>query len=676
MATVVSVSAQKEPADANTLPVSITTMNEEEMGAAGVRFVSEAGEYAPNTFFSELSARKVSNPRFRGVGSSPVNPGITTFIDGVPQLNTNSANLELLDVAQVEFVRGPQSALFGRNTVGGLINLTSVKPQAGKLTGSVVVPVGDFGAVGAQGRASGSLKANLVGSFAFGYDGRDGFTTNDATGHVLDDRAATFGKGQVLWTPQQNWEARLIITGERDRDGDYALGDLAMIRANPFHVSRDFEGHTDRGITSVIGQVRHEGARITFTSITGYVHWFTEDLTDLDYTASPLATRDNTERDGQFTQEIRFASAANAPVKLAHGMWISWQLGTFLATQHYQQDAVATFAPMAFSPDVSFTVNQHAPQSKINELAAAIYGETTIGLKSWLDATFSLRTESERKAATLDTFYTPEVTPASDITTRAIFANVTPALAVTFHPKVDRIIYASFSQGFKAGGFNAASPAANVSFAEEHAWQGEWGAKTTLAKGRLSYDTAVFYIDWDNLQVNLPNVAVPGQFYIANVGGATSKGVEFELDAKPREAARFFMSFGYADARFKPGTSSRGVSVSNKRIPNAPDATASLGLEVTHGIMSNSSLYWRAEVIFYGKMQYDDSNTQAQNAYSLVNVRAGVRHQKIFVEVWMRNALDTRYIPVAFEYPTFAPSGFIGEVGRPRTFGVRGGITF
>ena len=68
----------------------------------------------------DFTARKLSNPRFRGIGSSPANPAITTYIDGVPQLNANSSSIELLDVSQVEFVRGPQSALFGRNTLGGL----------------------------------------------------------------------------------------------------------------------------------------------------------------------------------------------------------------------------------------------------------------------------------------------------------------------------------------------------------------------------------------------------------------------------------------------------------------------------------------------------------------------------------------------------------------------------
>ena len=82
----------------------------------------------------------MSNPRFRGIGASPANPAVATYFDGVPQLNTNSSSIDLLDVGQVEFVRGPQSALFGRNSIGGLINVTSARPSLSGWTGSLSVP--------------------------------------------------------------------------------------------------------------------------------------------------------------------------------------------------------------------------------------------------------------------------------------------------------------------------------------------------------------------------------------------------------------------------------------------------------------------------------------------------------------------------------------------------------
>ena len=81
----------------------------------------------------------------RGIGSSPGNPGVTTFIDGVPQLNDNTSSIDLLNVERIEFVRGPQSALFGRNTLGGLVNIVTERPSLARWSGSFVAPFGNYG---------------------------------------------------------------------------------------------------------------------------------------------------------------------------------------------------------------------------------------------------------------------------------------------------------------------------------------------------------------------------------------------------------------------------------------------------------------------------------------------------------------------------------------------------
>src|SRR5262249_38281662 len=159
-------------------------------------------------------------------------------------------------------------------------------------------------------------------------------------GHDVDSRNATFGKAQLLFTPTASWEARFIYNGERARDGDYALNDLGSLRQNPFHTSRDFEGHTDRDLNSVTFIARHTTSRMTFTSTTGFVHWKTDDLTDLDYTAFPLLTRANAEKDSQFTEEARVASAPAGALKLLNSASLKWQAGVFFFTQNYDQDAV------------------------------------------------------------------------------------------------------------------------------------------------------------------------------------------------------------------------------------------------------------------------------------------------------------------------------------------------
>jgi hypothetical protein len=87
-------------------------------------------------------------------------------------------------------------------------------------------------------------------------------------------------------------------------------------------------------------------------------------------------------------------------------------------------------------------------------------------------------------------------------------------------------------------------------------------------------------------------------------------------------------------------------------------------------------VYGRADVVFYGSFFHDDANTQSQEAYSLANLRGGIRGRYLFGEAWIRNAFDTRYTTIVIAYEPFAPSGFVGELGAPRTFGVSGGVRF
>lgn len=674
VSTTVTVTAQKEPANVETLPVSVTVVGKDVLDNAGITFVSEAGIYAPNTIFTEFTARKLSNARFRGVGASPANPGITTFIDGVPQLNANSSSIELIDVAQVEFVRGPQSALFGRNTLGGLINLTSTRPSLKNWTGAMTVPIGSAGMREALAGVSGPLSKTVAVGVGFGYDGHDGFTTNNITGHKLDSRSASFGKGQLLWTPGHQWETRVIVSGERARDGDYALNDLGALRQTPFVASRDFEGSTTRDIYSGTVLARHEGQKVVFSTTTGYVRWHTHDLTDLDYSPLPLATRDNTERDSQFTQEVRFASVA--PVKTSGPVAFRWQAGAFFLTQHYTQDAINHIAPFVLSPFIAFPVAQHSPQSTLDDNGFAVYGQGTLSLTRRVALTFGVRADRENKTAALNSFYDPAIAAPTVVNQKKSFTDASPQVAVAFLVRPNAMLYASSGRGFKAGGFNPASPAGQESYGQEHAWHTEAGVKKSTSTGQVTLNAAVFLVEWSNLQVNLPNPQVPGQFYISNAGGARTSGVEVELGARPHTGVELFASAGSTDAVFKAGSNSGGVNVSGKTISNTPSFTTMVGAQLSRALNASASLYARAEAVTTGGFQYDDANTAGQKAYTLANVRAGVRGKKMFAEAWVKNAFNTTYIPLAFSYANFAPSGFIGEMGRPRTFGIRGGVTF
>jgi iron complex outermembrane receptor protein len=672
----ITVRAEKEPENVQDTPVSVTAVTRETLENAGVRSVSDAAQYAPNTYFNEFTARKLSNARFRGIGSSPNNPAVTTFIDGVPQLNANSSSIELLDVDQIEFIRGPQSALFGRNTLGGLVNITSRRPSRKNWTASLNGPYGNFNGGGLQGTASGPIGERVAVGVGVGYSARDGFTTNTVTGNDLDSRSAAFSKTQVLWTPATAWDVRGIVTTERARDGDYALNDLGSLRATPFRVARDFEGFTHRDLVAPTLLVTRAGKTIDFSATTGFVWWKTDDLTDLDYTPMPLIRRANTEDNHQFTQELRVASARTAARELSNRVALRWQAGLFFFSQAYTQDAVNSFSPFVFSELQTFAIEQHSPAT-LDDRGVGVYGRGTFTFNRRLDATIGLRADHENKAAILNTFFVPEIPPVVDVNAERSFNDVSPQFTVSYHVRSNNTVYGTAARGFKAGGFNAASPAGRESYGQEHSWNYEGGVKTSWLGQRLSVNAAVFYINWDDLQVNVPNLLVQAQFYIANAGTATSKGFEIELNARPQPGVDVFASIGRTRGRFGSASVSGFANVSGNTLSNMPDMTGNLGVQYSHAVRGAVSAYGRAEVVTYGDFFYDDANTASQSAYSLANFRFGVRASHAFAEGWLRNALDTRYVPTAFAFdPRLAPSGFIGESGAPRTVGIRAGIAF
>jgi len=676
----VTITAQKLPENAQNSPVSVTAVPKDWLDAAGVRYVNDAAAMSPNTYITEFSARKLSNPRFRGIGSSPNNPGVTTYFDGVPQLNGNSSSIELIDVDQIDFVRGPQGALYGRNTVGGLIDIRSTRPSLTDWTSGLRGSYGNYDYKDVRVDLSGPISKDKVGlSIAGGYSGREGYTVNDVTGNDLDHREAGFGKAQLLFAPTENWDIRFILSGEHSRDGDYSLGDLAGIRATPFHVSRDFEGYTYRDVLAPTLLASFKGATVDFDSITGVVWWKTTDVTDLDYTPAPLITRQNDEKDIQFTHEFRLASAKDSPVKLGDALDLKWQTGISVFTQNYDQSAFNDFAPFVLSPFVGFPV-RNLNTAQLDDVGAGIYAQTTLTAWEKLDLTAGVRGDFESKEAKLDGSFNPVIAPATSSRLSSDYAKATPHFGIGYHITKDHLAYATVTRGYKAGGFNATSPVGSEEYKEEGSWNYETGLKTTWFDNRLSVNLAAFYTHWDSLQLNVPLGG--GAFYIANTGGAASKGVELEVKARVMSGWDVFASAGYNDARFLNGSydnnSNTGTfqHIGGNKVPYAPDYTINGGSQVVVPIGKEVSVYARADVTAYGGFAYDSVNGAGQSAYSIANLRAGIRGKNWSVEGWVRNAFDSDYVPIAFQYGALAPSGYIGENGAPMTFGLTAGLRF
>jgi iron complex outermembrane recepter protein len=676
----VTVTAQKEAEPASSAPLSITAVTQEVMTNANIQAVKPAAAYAPNVFINEFSARALSNPFFRGIGGSPTNPGVSTIIDGVPHLNSYSSNIELIDVDQIEFVRGPEGALYGRNTAGGLINITSRElSNTWKAQGQI--EFGNYGFWDERASISSPLLKNRFGiALAGGYSSRDGYTINDFTGSNLDSREAGFGKAQLFYRVNDRLKLRFIFSGEHNNDGDYTLGDLGSIRANPHHVSRDFEGSNHRSVGSTTLVLDYRGSAIIFSSITGGIWWRNHSITDLDcQTAMPAngnlyATNDNVEKQHQFTQEFRFASSKDKPFSMGDAVNLDWQAGIFIFNQGYQQDYARNITTFFGSFPDSLSAD-------LGDSGVGLYGHAKV--TAWKKISFIAGVRFDYEDKNADLASGGAIKSANDS-----FSEVSPQFSVAYRFAQNHMSYISVSRGYKAGGFNplpsgAPMPSGAESYGAEHTWNYELGQKAKWLEGKLEATAALFYIDWQNLQLNQQIPLSGGKYFIGNAGKANSKGLEAETTYRPFSWWDLFGMVGYTHARFLSGSraynANRDINegVGGKTLPFTPVFTANMGTQISWAPSGNAKLYFRVQVSNCGDFQYDASNAMGQTSYHLVNFRGGLRTKHWFAEGWADNAFDARYVPIAIPYAQLgAPSGYVGESGAPATYGVRIGVNY
>lgn len=689
------VSAERRESADSDAALAVTALGADQVRRGDIASLKDLAGAAPNVELVDFSARAISNPQFRGVGGSTTNPGVTTYLDGVPQLSADTSSQELVDVGQVEFVRGAQGTLYGRNTLGGVINLWSRAP-APQWSAGAVAGFGDAAQrlykLGVSGPA---FDQRLAFSLAAGQRGRDGYSENLETGSRLDSRSARFGKAQLL-AALDGLQLRAIASVESARDGDFALYDLDALRRAPHRVRHDYTGFTRRVVQSQTLLADYTGESFQLRSISGRVAYGAREVTDLDASAQPNLTRDNRRRGEQLTQELQWLSREDAPWRLGEALRIGGIGGLFGFRQDNDQattnfiaqsgllDQLGGFLPLPAAgslPPLGSPLNQlplPLPQllraedrgiAALHDTGYGAYLQVEAALSSHWRAALGARYDVERKRGDLASS-TVIIAPAGEIpqsgpdrvVQERTYRAFTPSLRLAWSGE-HVLAYASGARGYRAGGFNALAPAGQESYAEERSRNLELGLKAAFPGWRASL--ALFDIELQALQLNVPVPNGAGRFYIANAGGARNRGAELELRARPVAGVEAYASAGALSARFAGGSRNLDRDISGKRLPFAAPLTATLGL-----VLGNERWQVQPEVQRSGDYWYTPDNDERLVPVTLVNLRGALRVGDVELEAWGRNLADRAYVPLAIPYPGLAPSGFVGETAAPRTFGL------
>jgi iron complex outermembrane receptor protein len=697
----VVVTARLRRENIQTTPLAISAFDAAAIERQGIVDLRSLSEATAGLQLDSPGGKFLSAPVIRGLSQvSRVDDENNTsiFLDGVYVSGREGLDFSLLDLERIEVVKGPQSALYGRNSYAGAINYITRKPgeELELLANGTIGNAGrrKIGASVSGPLVPGVLFARLGGA----YDRWDGSYSNDTTRRNIGGYVSRLVTGSLRLLAGEAFEANANVYWADD-DIDPAAqflftGNCEVVRgkATAFcgeypevDPDADLSGYDPRAyglrrklLRSSLNMQLDLGSA-ALTSITGLNTIKTTTLLDFDRqlpgvpfalvnaaTRAPagtanlvqLASGGNVDN-RELSQELRLGSSGDGPFQwVIGGVYYEFRNNNTapaaIDTSGLPAGIVAAAATptgfgSAFRPipanfdDTSFP-NVFGPPTRKNTESVAGFGAVSYRFGA-LSARAELRYTSEKKSLT-------QLVPGGAAVSNT-FKFWTPRFTLDYQATPAIFLYASAAKGVKAGGFNAAAPTpAELPYDPETNWTYEVGVKADLFDKLLRVNLAVFNIELRDIQITNPSPTLPTVFLVRNAGAARSRGLELELVARPAQGLRLAASYSLADAKF-----TRAIDGSLRSYP-------SFALNQN---IAGEPLPRQAKHLINGSISYSRPISAAINAYAnadaryesrkygftsrllgyvgdrtIVNLRAGVQNETFDVSVFMRNALNDK----------------------------------
>ncbi|VAX04826.1 TonB-dependent receptor [hydrothermal vent metagenome] len=735
------VTARKRSESIQETPIAITALSTAQLEKRSLTNLMEIGAYIPNVVMnsspSTSGGGNNSQIYIRGIGQSDflftTDPGVGIYVDGVYHPRTLGGVMDLLDLERVEVLRGPQGTLFGKNTIGGAIALTSQKPM-GDGTGYLEVTTGRFDRLDIRGSFDVALSDTLAAKVSMSSKNRDGIgrRLEYGTDKVLDtagDENATSARVALRWeaSPDVTIDFTADYTREREKgvpsilvfvdDNGAALGGLGGLwnilvggpaglpYTSDFIIGGDnrYDSYATDGNRNTLDSYGFSmdidwavNENLSFRSITAYREM--EAFFNSDTDGSPLSfvTTDQAQDQNQVSQEFQL-------IGTSFDDKLDWVVGVFYFDEFGRDDNVVRLAsglydalealpgtldgsPLtaptaAGGPGNPINPNFDLDLNIFNEIDIKSYAAFTQGtyqVSDKISVTAGARYSYEKKDYFLN--HTRENSGAVIIGNRTISENwssFTPMGSIDYKINEDALIYISVTQGFKSGGFNGRpiSVSAVDSFDPETVLSYEFGFKTDWFDNRLRLNGAVFNANYTDMQLGSISADENGvlALRIQNAGKAKIQGFELELQARPTANLDIIGSLGYVD--FEITQLDAGVQDFNlnTRAMKTPEWNFSLGAEYTVEIDSSSEISLRGDWTYQSETEQNVQNTDLIRApgYGLLNTRLTYSNLDNDWEIalFVTNLTDKTYVSSGFQ--TLTSFGTANLIyGRPREWGL------
>ena len=689
----VIVTAQKREMEMQSVPIALSVVDQQEIESRAIADFSELFALMPNTTFDQ-KVSAIPSLSIRGVTSNVDNIGIEAgvgvAVDDVFLGRPSAFSVNLIDIERVEVLRGPQGTLFGKNTIGGLVNIVTAKPR-NEFGAEADFTYGEDELTQFRGYVTGPIASErLAGKLSFTVKERDGWVEN--TNPQAEDLMSVdfWGlRGQLLGTPSDGFS--WLLSAEYSEDdsvenyNDLLSGPLAAFDGDPYDrkIGTSVNDLFQREIYGLSLKLDWDWNGLEFVSVTALrgVDWAGRN--DQDYTLIPFFESAREEEQDQFSQEFRVLGGSD-DFKWIAGLYYFDQEQAGVDTLFLDEGTPPFFGLPPFPGYEERAETQSTLDTK--SLAAFVSGTWYFADRWNLNAGLRYTDEDKDFSYRQDlTFY--EVAPGVPLGLIAAFnPTVLPftdsrsdsdwsgdlSLGYAFSEDVNG--YAKISRGFKAGGFDTtASPVpdpGSLAFDPETLVSYEIGLKSDLAQRRVRLNLAAFYSDYQDKQEVFFNGVISST---SNAASATIKGLEADLTALATDWLRLGAAFGYQKAEYDEYVDPiAGRDFSGNRLAGVPEWTGALYGQIDRQLVNGWAWMLRADLSYEDETESSQANTPLYSLESrtLVNARLGLTSPsgRWSVSLWSKNLLDEDYA-----VGKFAISGLFTDyisLNQPRSWGL------
>ena len=646
------VTARKRVENLQDVPDSITAFSASQIDERRIDRIADAIELTPGVHMISDQDAGTNIITVRGIGTNRNLPAsIAYVVDGVVLPDSDAFTADLSDVERIEILKGPQGALYGRNAIGGAINLTTRRPTR-QLESDLKVGYSSgetkdlFAAVG--GPLAGD---SLLGRISVKYHDTDGLRENQFNGEKLDYDENTKVMGRLIWEATDAltfdlrasyydqdsgalWFSAYDVLGTT---GGRITEEIAELEPN-----QDDPGFTDRTIIDASLLIDYQTGVGTFTSITAY-----DDIDllfgeDLDATPIRAITDTRQDRDTRgVSQELRFTSPDEERFRYIVGAYYqntTRDLNTRTAFDYcFFFGIVCGDAPPFSLSGIRVPTQLNILESEFDQWA--VFAQGNYDLTDALELTVALRYDEDKRE---------QHDMLGNRTDEATFSDFQPKVSLAWKATGDLMVYGTYAEGYKSGAFNP-PPNPTQTFPlvvqQEGTTNYEVGAKSAWLDNRLQVNGSLYYTDYEDIQVFRLDLQTGGQVAI-NANEARIRGVELELITRPTDAFELSAAYGYTDAEF---TDFDGTGIfDGHRLPNTPRDTFNAAARYEYVLRNGLGLVTRVDYNRFGTIYFADDNIGYQPTYDTVDAQFGVEGERWSLTFWGRNILDERYASSVF----------------------------